>query len=1012
MVWILNLGGFDLSPPEWSDMRRSTALLGLLAILAAGATLVPTSAGAQSVTSGSLVGRVSDAGGSPIFDADIILENMQSGARRVGISGRLGDFFFQFLPPGNYALRFEAVGYRPVRVEDVPIGLGQSSPLSIRLTAEPPPVVAVDTISLSGASAERVRAGVSRWLGPLELGRLPEDDRRGTSLAPLLSDISEDGGADGLPSAFTGLYVDGIPVRPASVPGDGPDPLFGVIVPRSVLAGVQVARSDTEVEFSGSGGAIVSAVTRSGGPDGSFEAFGDYTGAGLWSSQALEGDVPDNQNVRAGFLASVPVIRDTVHAVVGLETWRLQRPRPGLPGAAEALGGLAGPGGLDLAALAAPTVEETNVVVGFGRVDWRVGDDGQVSVRANVASISEPEAGLVGYPLLPGDPAASYGRDISIGANVQTAFGRRSQLEVKAGLLSSTRTFLASAGQGGFPETVLADWPVALGTESQLPGSSKVTRFDFWPVLHFDLGEHQIKGGTGVSVGVHQIDQTDAALGRFLGGDASGVLFGQGFYDRTEGSGLSTDFTIPTFTFFAQDVWDAGSGLQVTAGARFEVDQLPSDELLSPVVWDSLTVGRTILVTDSVPDIRSFGSRFGFTWDVNETGTTMVRGSAGLTYEALDSYVIHQWLTGDGRRMVARDLDPGTWPAGPTDPDDLVPALTIDAEYRRPRTTRGSMGFTRAFAGGFALHLSGSFRRTEYLLRKRDLNLTPVPSGEDQFGRPVYGELRQRGSVLGAKPSFNRRFPGLDRVYALVTDGWSEYRDLSVVLEKRSGPLQFVGSYTYSKTEDNMVGWAGFTDESRLVPTTALDETTAWDEGISDFDVPHRLVAAVDVELPVLEGAHLTGIYRMRSGYAFTPGFRPGVDANGDGSAFNDPAFVGATDLGGVDASWTCVRSQASGPVERNGCRGDNVQSLDLRLTVGVAPVGGSTVELVFDALGVIEPELGVRDRALYLVNPTGSLDRVGNTFNVPLVANPDFGTLARRLDPGRIFRVGLRIVR
>ena len=118
------------------------------------------------------------------------------------------------------------------------------------------------------------------------------------------------------------------------------------------------------------------------------------------------------------------------------------------------------------------------------------------------------------------------------------------------------------------------------------------------------------------------------------------------------------------------------------------------------------------------------------------------------------------------------------------------------------------------------------------------------------------------------------------------------------------------------------------------------------------------------------------------------------------------------SDLGGVDASWTCVRSQASGPVERNSCRGDNVQSLDLRLTIGVAPVGGSTVELVFDALGVIEPELGVRDRALYLVNPTGSLDRVGNTFNVPLVANPDFGSLARRLDPGRIFRVGLRIVR
>ena len=66
----------------------------------------------------------------------------------------------------------------------------------------------------------------------------------------------------------------------------------------------------------------------------SIEAFADYTGGAMWTSQSVSGDAPDHRNLRGGFVANVPIVPDSVHAVVGIETWRLERPMAPLLGAA------------------------------------------------------------------------------------------------------------------------------------------------------------------------------------------------------------------------------------------------------------------------------------------------------------------------------------------------------------------------------------------------------------------------------------------------------------------------------------------------------------------------------------------------------------------------------------------------------------------------------------------------------------------------------------------------------
>ena len=158
----------------------------------------------------------------------------------------------------------------------------------------------------------------------------------------------------------------------------------------------------------------------------------------------------------------------------------------------------------------------------------------------------------------------------------------------------------------------------------------------------------------------------------------------------------------------------------------------------------------------------------------------------------------------------------------------------------------------------------------------------------------------------------------------------------------------------------------------------------------------------------------LAGFYRFQSGFPFTPGFRDGVDANGDGSFNNDPAFVDDAIAGTGDLfnEWECLRVQVGRFARRNSCRGDPIQTLDVRVVLRAFEARGYSVELVADGVNLLDPEVAELDRALYLVDASGALvtDPVLAETTVPLLVNPNFGQPVRGLSTGRFFRVGLRV--
>jgi hypothetical protein len=225
--------------------------------------------------------------------------------------------------------------------------------------------------------------------------------------------------------------------------------------------------------------------------------------------------------------------------------------------------------------------------------------------------------------------------------------------------------------------------------------------------------------------------------------------------------------------------------------------------------------------------------------------------------------------------------------------------------------------------------------------------------------------------------------------------------------------LTAFGSYTYSATRDNWLGARSAHPEAQLSPFPQKLNGADWTEGRSDFDVPQRAVLGGELRVGGWLAPRVAALYRYHSGYPFTPGFRTGVDANGDGSGRNDPAFVDDR-LPGMQeilGRWDCLSGEVGRIAERNACREPGVHALDARLAFDLSLTGRHSAALVIDGFNLLSSDNGETDRALYLVDGTQDLQRdAAGRISLPLVANPTFGNPLARYATGRTIRIGFQL--
>lgn len=1007
-------------------MRISSSLvrhIGIFLFVAAGVAR-PTAA--QSLTSGALRGVVLYAtDGSPIAGVQVTVEGPDGRPIRFLESDRAGQFSVPLLAPGAYRILAEQVGLQPVRLLGVMVAGGQVTAVTFRLERRPPPVESVVELDQSGAIAGTAlgRTVMGSWLTASDRHPAATDASRGLTEVDGPRDVREgfavSGGGLGASSAR--LVVDGLNEALVRHPGLAGEPASAPLFSRGALAQAQVLSMGLDTEWRGLPGATLNAHTARGGNAVSLRPYGSL------SSATLGADANDNPadstgaSFQVGATLSGPIVRDTAYFMLRFDFQQLRTPsawpweqdeavyngqavslRETLPMVAQDQFGVAA------LQAAAPTVRTWQGATGLGRIDWRLGNNG-VFFRFGYGKWKEES------PLLLDERSNLSGveldaTDLSGALGVTSEFGSAAN-EFRIGFTSAKREWTGAA----LPATSLAAEGVAFGNSAALPAMFDQRSIEFSNALQITAGQHRVKLGGGATVLEHKQDYRYGAAGVFTFGSLDGFAQGEGTFYQTVGPSEVLNPRVNEFGVFVQDLWTVSPEFSFLLGVRWDRQQLPDDKILLDDGWLDHTGQRN----DFVPTASGVSPRVGFTWDVQNRGDWIVRGGAGLFQGRLDPALFSEAASFDGGVTVRRGQ--GTFAAWPSLPDntqapDLGARLTFfNSTYKLPRTFKGGISISRIMAGGLGLHLSGSYHHTDYLLRRTELNLVPAAVGETQEGRPVYGTLVQQGGLVTAAPGTNRRFQDYDQVHGLSPTGYADYYEFTALLERRVAQgLSAAVSYTFSTTTDNVPGSMAMDPADQLNPFPDGLNGADWSDGTSDFDVPHRVAASAEYRsggrTPVTLGAR----WRYRSGLPFTPGFRPGVDLNGDGAGNNDPAYLDAG-ISGLQAALAGADCDIATNVfaVRNSCRAEAAHGLDLRLAVGLPIVArdGSRLSLTVDAFNVVSSAVGIVDRALVLVDPNGALavDGQGNV-SVPLVANPDFGKLSSRRNDPRLIRVGLRM--
>jgi hypothetical protein len=518
-------------------------------------------------------------------------------------------------------------------------------------------------------------------------------------------------------------------------------------------------------------------------------------------------------------------------------------------------------------------------------------------------------------PTLPGDlntPGSSYGLD--------------------TGLSGPNTGGLPRIGFGGyfFPGLGGFKWPKFQGPDSIVQFTDHVSR---------TMGSHSIKFGGEL----HRSNVTNAAYGNargsitFLGSVLNGststpledFFAGLPFKSSLEVGNPTLHLHNWAYSLFVQDDWRATKNLTVNFGVRYEFSSVPGEDhnLLGNFDPNS-TLGLVQVNTGTGripslynPDHKNFAPRFGFAWDTNGKGSTVLRGGGGLVYETVNwqSFIAFNNAFGPGSVPTAGIVPGGTITTGNitiknflnNPPNNLTwdntpvygssaaidcnaspcPIMSVDRNLTTPYVWNWTLSLQHAFTPNLTLELAYVGNHGGNLTGIRDINQPPVGSGwpaaniatcnanlvpnPTPGGPPVYdvNNTLNNGApcqVAGEVGPYNTKFPYLANIFNMANVYRSNYNGLQATLNSRNfHGLNMVAGYTYSHALDNVGANWDFGYGSGL-PQNAYNPGAEYAN--SDFDVRHRLTVSLTYAIPgkkgyaqSLEGWELNSIITLQS---------------------------------------------------------------------------------------------------------------------------------------------------
>jgi hypothetical protein len=281
------------------------------------ALALPMAAAAQSqATRGVIRGVVSDPSGAPVVGATVTLRETQTGFQRQVTTNDRGVFVASLLPLGTYDVTGRAVGYNEVRRTGVPLRVGETVDLVLRLAAVELQAVVVEAAQ---PVVDASKVETSTRLPNAVVGGLPNNGRNYLNLTLLTPGVALVQGPDGDELSIAGqkgihnnVSVDGAdfnnPFFGEQRGGQRPPFTFNLDAVQEIV----LVAGGANAEFGRSSGGFVNVITKSGTNQlrGTAHYFGKSDALSGTPSHGATTFQPDFRQHQFGFTLGGPLKRD------------------------------------------------------------------------------------------------------------------------------------------------------------------------------------------------------------------------------------------------------------------------------------------------------------------------------------------------------------------------------------------------------------------------------------------------------------------------------------------------------------------------------------------------------------------------------------------------------------------------------------------------------------------------------------------------------------------------------
>jgi hypothetical protein len=842
----------------------------------------------QSVTSGTLSGRVEDASGASINGASVVATHVETNQHLATTSDSEGRYRFPYLRTGAYDLKIDAEGFSMV-TRQLTVSIGQALDLPVKL--EVAGVSAQVNIGSDLPMVETVRTQITETIRPNEIHELPLNTRNYLDLALLIPGVSPTNTGSnqrfaetsavpgqgisiaGQRNLYNSFIVDGV-----SANDDAAD-LTGTYFSEEVIDQFQVVTSGGIAEFGRASGGVVNILTRSGTNDWRGGLYSFFRNQRFDARNPLATTKDLLTQAQYGGTISGPLKRDRTFFFSNFEQTRRNYSAVITisPAAVNTINNR-----LRTVNYAGPSIG-TGVVPAsfdttnfFTRIDHSLNSRNQLSARYSLYHINAVNSRNVG-----GLNAVSRGTglnntDQTVQVSNITTFSSQTLNEAR---FQYTNSRLDAAVNDTVGPAIGISGIANIGIATFSPQGRDINLLEAVNNISTQRGAHTLKVGGGFLYNRVNIFFPGALEGVYQFTSMNNFLAGN-YLSYQQAFGVPSQFqSNPNAGVFAQDEWRVRTDLTLNAGVRYDLQFLPD-----PIQTDTNNIAPRLGIVYAPGDRK-----------------TVIRASFGLYYDRVPLRATSNALQRDGSKYVVVQLS-ATQSGAPVFPNILSvqpatlptkPNITrIDPEIEVSYSQQANLQIERELPGNAVVSVGYLHVRGLHLILSRNVNVPrfPASAGIPNLGRPD---------------------PNWGNISRFEGSGTSNYDGMVVSFNKRAARWANVRvSYTLSKTID---------DAGNFFFSSVQDNFNIRDDrGLSDNDQRHRLVVSGSIEAP--QQGNATGFQRalrgFQFGYIFTYGSRLpfnvlfGSDRNLDTNNNDRPAGVG-----------------------RNTGRGFDFASLDLRVS-------------------------------------------------------------------------------